>query len=271
VRARSELEIAETLEHLRRNGLSRDSVFLLVAKLLELRNPGKRIVFSEEDAIDVIALDGAKQQFFLHNLWTECERSPEERVEIVERYIGLLDGDDEEFIRENVVAIVRDLQFKTFVEQADIGAVTEHLAGDLWILYANDGAGSTTVLGREDIRNLGLSSEDLKLLGTTNVEKLMSDLETTSYGDWCLLSSENSAYLSSSLLLDYVWEHAATMVEGDLVVAVPARDCVFFTGLSSAEGLRKLREEVADVVANGDHVVSSTLLRRSEGRWKLLS
>ncbi|MDQ2926005.1 MAG: hypothetical protein M3R43_10690, partial [Acidobacteriota bacterium] len=115
---RVNVEIAETLKHLERPALSRDSLFLLVTKLLELRNPDKNIIASPEGGIDIVEMDGAKTQIFLHNLYSECQRHPEERVEIVERYLRVLGPDStlESATREDVIAVVRDSEYRAFLK-----------------------------------------------------------------------------------------------------------------------------------------------------------
>jgi uncharacterized protein YtpQ (UPF0354 family) len=74
-------------------------------------------------------------------------------------------------------------------------------------------------------------------------------------------------YVASILLLDGVWDQLAATVGGDIVVTVPARDVLFFTGSASQEGLATIRKKADEIVSSGDHVVSRTLLRRVEGQW----
>jgi uncharacterized protein YtpQ (UPF0354 family) len=272
---RVESEIAETLKRFEDSRLSRDAVFLLIAKLLELRNPDKSVSFTEEDAIGLTHSDGATTHIYLHNLWSECQRYPEDRLEIVERYLrGLVpdaSDDSQEITRDNVIALVRDATYTEFVKDDDRSVVTEHLLADLWIVLAADLPDSTIILTKKDIRTAKIDSQEIRTLGVENIARLLGDIELEPYGACFILRSETALYLASALLLDYLWEHAANMVEGDLVVALPARDTVLFTGALNAAGLRLIREEVDHVFSTGHHLITRTFFRRVGGKWTLFS
>src|SRR5579871_3029291 len=81
-------EIEEVLARLRQGVLGRDTIALLAARLIELRNPGLRTEFESE--IKMVWPDGKSNSMFLHNLWSWCERSQEERAGIVDRYVRVL-------------------------------------------------------------------------------------------------------------------------------------------------------------------------------------
>ena len=266
-----ESDIAETLKRLEDSRLSKDAVFLLIAKLLELRNPDKAVTFTEEDAIGLTHSDGATTNIYLHNLWSECQRHPEERLEIIERYLRALvldaSDDSEEITRDNVIALVRDTTYAEFISDDDRSVVTEHLLADLWVIFAADLPDLTMILTKKDIHAAKIDPREIRALGIENVARLLGDIELEPYGDCFSLRSETALYLSSALLLDYVWEQAANMVEGDLVVALPARDTVLFTGALDAAGLRLIREEVDHVFSTGHHLITRTFFRRVGGKW----
>jgi hypothetical protein len=71
---------------------------------------------------------------------------------------------------------------------------------------------------------------------------------------------------SSLLLLDDLWESQLSLVPGELVVSVPARDCIAFTGSHSAEGVAELRASI-DRVSGGDHVLTRQLFVRRDSSW----
>ncbi len=266
-----ELQIADTLQRLSASVLSWDAVVLLSVRLLELRNPTKTVVLTEEDSIDIVEPDGSKMQIFLHNLRSECERYPEERAEIIERYFRVLgaENDDADATTDDIVALVRDAEYIAYVKAEDIDTVTQHLVGDLWIVYAVDRPESTSVLSVDVMTRLGLLHKDLRKLGVANLRRLLSDLETIRVGEFLELTSESSVYLAGALLLDDTWDQAETLVEGDVVVALPARDTLLFTGALNPAGLSGLRQAVDSVFSDGDHLISRTLLRRIDGQWKL--
>ena len=267
--------VSDTLARLKRPGLTRESIALLVVRLLELRNPDKTVVMPGNDEINLISSDGSRTQIFIHYVLAECHRDPDNRPEIVERYLRGLSPESSDLgqpvSHSDVVVLIRDSAYCDFIAGDDRSVRPRHLIADLWVVYAADRPQSTTVLLVKDMAGLGVSSADVESLGKQNLGRLVNDLETTSYGDWFSLVSKSSEYLAGTILLDYVWEQLGALVEGDLVVAVPARDTVIFTGSSNVAGLRLLRETADSVFKNGDHVISTTLLRRVGDTWKLLS
>jgi uncharacterized protein YtpQ (UPF0354 family) len=260
------------LEQLRRGPHGRDSIALLAAKLIELRNPDSKAEFSSEFAIKIISPTGESHSMFLHNLWTECERSPEERAEIVDRYVRILSPlghDSAEMSTANISVLVRDTEYRNFVEEEERNLVTDHLLGDLWVILAVDLPESIEILSTKQFTSLGLEKKELIRLGVENVERVLGQLEFSPYGECFTIGCENIYYASTSLLLDYVWVQAASLIEGDLIVAAPARDTVLFTGSANAKGLQEIREAANYVVTTGHHVITETLLKRVNSGWKL--
>jgi uncharacterized protein YtpQ (UPF0354 family) len=264
-----EIEIKQIKLALQRPVLARDAVSLLAIKLIELISFDRNVKAVSDEAVEVTEHDGKKITIYLTNLLAEAEKNPSERLEIVERYIRVLTSEPENELpsRENIVSTVRHSDYLTFLKQEERDLVTEHLIGELWTVWAVDYPESIQLITAKQISSLMITREDLKVLGLVNVRRLLSDLECESYDTFFVLKSINSVYLSSSLLMDEVWDFAATLVDGDLVVAAPARDTVIFSGTQNAAGLRALRNQASYVVKNGNHVLSETLFQRVDGRW----
>ena len=266
------VRIAEVLEQIRDNGTSRDALSLLIVKLLQLRLPDKRIEFASEMEIKLIDASGMSSSMFLPNIWAECEKSPDERSEIVDRYVRVLapvEEEEEVITRDMVVAIIREIEYREYIRAEDRELVTKHLIGDLWVVYAIDLPHSMTVISRKQIASLSLAGEDMLSIGVRNIERLLGQISMDPYGECYVFSCENIVYASSLLLLEYVWDRAAELVQCDVVVAVPARDTILFTGTTNTKGIEELRTEAAYVVKNGNHVLTETLLVRRDGKWKL--
>jgi uncharacterized protein YtpQ (UPF0354 family) len=268
-------DVEDTLERLKGDNLSRDAIALLVARLIELENPGRKVEFESDASLKISDPDGSSFTMNLHNLWAECEREPDERAEIVSRYVRILvsrtEGTKPSIVLENIVALVRDSVYRAYVAEDDRALVTRHLIGDLWIVYAVDLPESTDVLGSKEAESLSLGPDELLRLGTENIGRLLGQMEWEPYGECFSLSCEDITYASSALLLDHVWEHTRSIVSGDPAVAVPARDTVLVTGSENRAGLKELRDEIEYITKNGHHIVSETLLRWRNGVWELYS
>ncbi|MES2393800.1 MAG: DUF1444 family protein [Acidobacteriota bacterium] len=269
-------EIESVLALLRRDDVGRDAVALLFVKLAGLRFPELRTEFVSDDEIKITDAAGKSSSVYLRNLWIECEQKPEERVELVDRFVRAAMPDttaqqDQAIDAQRVVALVKDSQYREFLPEEDRASASRHLAGDLWIMFALDLPDSTVSLNAKQVAQLGLDGDVLLRLGTENVSDMLSEMSFEPFSHFFTISCANLYYASSVLLLDYVWPQAAELVDGDVVVVVPARDTVLFAGSNNAAGLEELRMQAHHVVTNGHHVISETLLRRVDGAWKLFS
>jgi len=269
-----EAEIEDIRGKMKNAATSRDALTLLFVRLLELERPGWRFEMRSENELNVIRSDGQTTSIFLQNFWIECEQSPDERLEIVERRIRILAADavDDEGLRlEQIVPLIRDSSYREFVPADERGLTSVHLAGDIWIIYAQDLPDSMNILKEEDAKRLALDTQALRKLSVENLSGLMEEIEAKPYENFYEISCSPLSYASSLLLLDYAWEQLEPLVKGQIVAAVPARDTVIFTGSEETEALSKLRESVDYVLANGHHLISGTLLRRVDGGWEAFS
>ena len=269
-------EIEEILEQLSRPETGRDAISLLTVKLIETRFPAIKVEFVSESEAKIINADGKSSAFHFHNLWVECEQTPEEKANIVDRYVRVLvagsdEPEDKTISFGSIVAMVRDRTYRDYACKQEGGCVTKHLVADLWIILAVDRPESIAILRASDVSRPASNSDDLFPLGAVNVAALLSNLAANPFGECFVLSCENISYASSTLLLDDVWDQLAGAVDGDIVLAAPARDTILFTGSQNTEGLKQLREAAEHVVRTGHHIISETLLRWVDGAWKPFS
>lgn len=267
-----EAQIAEILDRIKRNATSRDALSLLIVKLLELRHADMEIKFVSEAEIKLTSKAGKSHSIFLHNIWSECERTPEERDEIVDRYLRVLapvEENEEPFRSEIVIPVIRETEYCQYIRESERSILTKHLVGDLWTVLAMDLPESIRVMSAKQIESSGLDTEQLLSLGIRNLDRLLGEISMDPYGECYVFSCENTVYASSILLLDHVWKQAAELVQSEPVIAVPARDTILFTGVNNARGIEELRQEAAYVFRTGNHLLTETLLSRSGGQWKL--
>lgn len=78
---------------------------------------------------------------------------------------------------------------------------------------------------------------------------------------------EGDSYEASRLILHHRWAAIAAQVRGDLLVAAPSRDFVYFTG--SREDVAGLRA-LARASDQQGHPLTSTLLRWTPSGWEPL-
>ena len=258
-----------TLDRMVQRNCGQDEFFLLYSKLMEERFQVTNLQFVERDLLSFQKPDGGEMHTYLQNLWIAYSRNPESRAEVIEQYLrGLAStiAPKQEITREQVIPLIKDSEYLAALGDKAV-VISEHLAGDLFIVYAVDWPDHTASLSQSEFEKLGLSMSELRQLAVENLKGFLTGIECHGDGRSYFMATAGGNYEASILLLDSFWDQVREDVDGDLVATVPARDVLLFTGSGSAEGLREMRERTMKIVSTGDHVISTTLLRRTNGIW----
>ena len=261
--ASSEPSTLERLITARRN---KDEFVLVYVKLLEERQPGLKCILTGPTAIEITDEDAKPSTAYLDNLFIQVqgEENPKELIERHVRTILATRHPEPPAERRQLVPIIKD---KIYVDGYCQNTVYEHYAADLYCVYAIDREDSIKTIGPEDLDTLQVQRNNIRTVALENLSALLPPAECHGDGPWFLLTAGGD-YVASLILFDNIWdEQLAAMVSGDLVAAVPSRDVVLFTGSGSSEGIAAIRRKAKEIVTTGDHVISDTLIRRSEGKW----
>ncbi|WP_019630220.1 DUF1444 family protein [Actinomadura atramentaria] len=137
--------------------------------------------------------------------------------------------------------------------------VREPFAGDLYVTYAfelpDDGGARRRYehVAPRHCEELGVAAGDLRALATANLRDRRRELSLDWYPDVRAVTvTLGGAGLEAALLLDDGFlEKLAQDVDGDLVVAVPARDVLVASGTGHPDGIEKLRWAVGQVWSDG--------------------
>ncbi len=101
-----------------------------------------------------------------------------------------------------------------------------------------------------------------------NILKFVQDLRAQPLQDGCYMFLAGGNYESSLLLMKALWTNPKFPVKGTAVFALPAKDLFLMTGSEDPEGIRKLREVIAEV-STGDHLISKKLFEYRNGRYEI--
>jgi uncharacterized protein YtpQ (UPF0354 family) len=260
-------------DQLERKSLKREDLFALYAEEIRARFAPRKVAFDGPDALQIESATGRQITVYLENLWIQCRNSMGERSDVFERHLAALASamepdDGPPAGKDNLIAIVKDHEYLALSHGNRDPVVREHLAGDLWIVYALDLPSATQALAESTMKKLNIAPEELRSLAIGNLRRILPDIERHGGGPWYMLTAGGD-YTASLLLLEDVWEQLKESVEGDIVVAVPSRDVVLFTGSRSKEGIETIKRKAQNIHQTGDHVVSQTLFRLSSGKWSV--
>ncbi|MQY06422.1 DUF1444 family protein [Actinomadura macrotermitis] len=169
--------------------------------------------------------------------------------------------------------------------------IREEFAGDLYVTYALELAGEPARryehVARRHCAELGLEPAGLRRRAALNLRDRRPDLALGWYPDARAVTvTLGEGGLAAALLLDEGFlDKLAQDVEGDLVIAVPARDVFVASGTGHPDGIDKLRWAVAQVWAEdrgeeeagpgwdvpAGSLLTRDLLVRRDGAWETLA
>lgn len=146
--------------------------------------------------------------------------------------------------------------------------LTDGFLGDIAVGYTPGPPYGRRLFTWDELGSSGRSRRELRREAAENLYAALDRVGIHGQPPALMLSFDG---LESSVLLAHAfWDDLAGSVPGELVVGVPARDVVIFTGAQSHSGLQKLRRAVDRVFfAGGPHLLSRDLLVRRERRWEI--
>jgi len=223
-----------------------------------------------------ITLAGKTHSVFLDNLWTQCRDNALTRVVQVQRFLQALavagNADDELPRIESIVPTIKDQVYLDFARRqtGKLSLVDEHLVGDLWIVYAVDSPDAIRSLQQSQLEKLGIERHKLKQVAIENLRRILPPVEQHG-GDPYYMLTAGGDYVASLVLFDDLWVELGNNVKGNVVVGIPSRDVLLYTSDKSPEGIAAMRKAIEKITATGGYLVSTTMLRRQSGGWKVFS
>ena len=111
------------------------------------------------------------------------------------------------------------------------------------------------------------SASDLRKLAVENLERHPAEGARCSQDDRLAMLTAGGDYEASLLLFDASGADGQVKVNGDIVVAVPAKDVLLVTGSKNRKGRRALREVAAKLKAESRYRLTDTLFVYRDGRF----
>jgi len=245
----------------------------LTAKLSEAK-----IVIEQPLHLKVAKPEGTTFYAFLNNAYAQYRTSPENKAEVIEKYaaaiIEMRDTEGDLVDKQRIVPVVKDKNWLRETQQSSqaranakpLDYVWEIYNEELVILFAEDRSASMRFLTIEDLAILKIQLQDLRELACANLTRILPTQEIQSRGEIYRIMGGGD-YDASLLLLNHFWENAKLDIRGELVVAIPSRDCLLATGGENEKSLCVLREFAAKIRATGHHTLTSKLFARRNGRF----
>jgi len=244
---------------------------------LAMALPEHTVTVAEPLHLKIKGEAGQQASAFLDNAYDEYTRTPGQQGEIVARYVdsmaqgamgpGPLDP-------QQIVPVIKDRAWSKDVKRAAKarGAasgvqVIEELNQDLVIVYAEDSPQNIRYFGPKDLQEAGVRKDQLRALAIENLRRILPPPEVVN-GPLISMMTAGGDYVPSLLLLDEIWNGNRLGVAGEIVIAIPTRDVLLFTGSENKDGVKKLRELARQTAADGPYALTDRLFVYRAGKFQ---
>jgi uncharacterized protein YtpQ (UPF0354 family) len=123
------------------------------------------------------------------------------------------------------------------------------------------------IVANRDLERLKVSSQELHDRAISNLRAL--NLEVKAHkGDRIMMLTAGGNYEATLILLPEIWASVGEMVDGAVVVSIPARDILYVTGDAQPENLSDLRRWTSKMLEQADKPLSRAFLRWNSLAWE---
>lgn len=247
--------------------LSPDAFTERFAKALAEAVRSKGITVKRPLQLEMRKEDGDIQAINLSNTYREYLGSPERFGDLIEIYANAFRHPiAPKLDRTRIVPMIKDRAWLAEIEpvfrQHNGEVLFEPFNADLVIVYTEDSQTRTRYLdSREDVGERSA----LRTLAIGNLARILPKIQMLQYGELFVISAGGN-YEPSLLLFDELWSSGQIKVDGDIVVALPARDLLLVTGSKNRKGLKAMRE-MATKAMDGAYRLTDTLFVYRGGKF----
>ena len=199
--------------------------------------------------------DGKEAQVFLRNAYDGylLALAPQ-RPSVIQKYIASFVEQQRwpaNIDRTRIVPVIKDrgwlVDMRAKFSARGAGSppefVSEPFNDELVIFYAEDNPSNIRYLVAQRLEEVGVPQAALRVLATANLRRLLPKIEVHT-GPIVSRIAAGGDYDSSLLLLDELWSKGQVpeSTDGDIVVAIPKRDMLLYTGSRNRAGIARLHE-----------------------------
>ncbi len=212
---------------------------------------------------------------FLDNAYNEYLQDTSAQEEVIRRYAASLAATsaagEGSLNPQHIVPVIKDAawpqEMRRSVGEGAAEQVVEDFNGDLVIVYAEDTPSNTRYFSPGDLEDAGIERSGLRTLAVANLRQLLPPVDVHN-GPLVSMLTAGGDYVASLLLMEELWSGEKLSVDGDIVIAVPTRDVVLFTGSRNADGVAKLRDMARKAVTEGTYALTDRLFVYRDGRFQ---
>jgi uncharacterized protein YtpQ (UPF0354 family) len=231
--------------------------------------------------LELHTIDAEKQEntIFLHNAYQAYQQSPDEGHAVIQRYISAVlepvNPAASDLQLDRIVPVIKDRAWldetgaatkSANADPAKFSPVWEDYNGELVIVYAEDTPKQIRYFTAKDLAPTGAKTSDLRAIAIKNLSARLMNVEVRGSPKLYLLTAGGD-YEASLLLATEMWTGGQIKVDGEIVVAVPARDLLLITGSKNPEDVATLRTRAAEMAKNSPYRLTAKLFVFRDGKF----
>ena len=243
---------------------------------VEIADPATLKVKTDQELEATISLD---------NLKLACSSQPEGCPQMTDNFVEKIVSSlkaaqgPAELKPEMIRAVLKNQEYMDGLQEvykqsppekrADNKIVSRKFMAGLHIVYVIDSPGSMRQLSVGDMKEMKLDEEKVHARAIANMEKALGDIPKADAPELpgLFVVTAGDSYEAARFLLHRKWEKIARELEGDLIVAIPTRDLVFFTGSADENRVRILTEMAKRVVDREPYSLTDQLFKWTPKGW----
>jgi uncharacterized protein YtpQ (UPF0354 family) len=208
----------------------------------------------------------------LENAYREYSSDPKRFDHLVRSYAAAITApaavSSAKLDRTRIVPVIKDRPWLVEVQDAfrkqdaALQPVFDEFSNELVVVYAEDRDNRTRYLTSAE--DLGVARSGLRALAVANLLRIMPKIEMRQHDNAFSMITSHADYGASLLLVDDIWSDGQIKVDGDIVVAAPAKDVLLVTGSRNRKGLQAVRAIAAELV-KGPYRLTETLFVYRKG------
>ena len=242
-----------------------------IARGLAAKMPDVKITVLGEFELSVKRAEGRETRLQLRNRYNDYKTNPASLDSIVADYHEVIEKPAVATVdRARIVPVIKHRAWLADnvrgmkARGVNVQFLSEDYNDELVIIYAMDEEKRTRYLMANE--EIGVARKDLRKLAVENLDRLLPSVQLQQAGDVGMMTA-NGDYEASLLLLDEIWRSGRIKMNGDIVVAIPAKDVLMVTGSKSRKGIAAVRELAAKYKAESRYEITDTLFVYRNGRF----
>lgn len=255
------------------------------AERLRQEIPNSKFMITSDLVIDTNNIDGYELTIHLDNAYATYSAGQRTLEEVFSDHIDSTKLQNVRLENNELKAIMPVIKSTDYLIRAEkqlrergydkkeLPFYVQKLTENINILFVFDTEQSMRFVSPADVKELGLSDNDIKRISEENLNEYflrinlsINEFDTKGSGVLYFVEADEN-YEASALLSSPLWNKKTFPVKGEIVAFTPARNILLVTGSEDSEGLRlayTLAEKGYNELA---YNISPTALKRDNGKW----